>query len=128
MSLLSPFSKIFEKCLYSQLINYLNKKNLITNSQYGFRSKYSYSMAVSKISSEIIKSVDDRKISCSVYLDLAKTFDAADHEILFKKMQLNGIRGITLQLFNSYLSNRKMFTLVNGISSKMNVESHKDLH
>ena len=29
--LLSPFSKIFEKCLYNQLINYLNKKKLITN-------------------------------------------------------------------------------------------------
>ena len=29
--LLSPFSKIFEKCLYNQLINYLNQKKLITN-------------------------------------------------------------------------------------------------
>ena len=35
-------------------------------------------------------------------------------------MELHGIRGITLQLFNSYLSNQKMFTLVSGISSKMN--------
>ena len=35
-------------------------------------------------------------------------------------MELFGIYGITLQLFNSYLSNRKMFALVNGISSKMN--------
>ena len=79
-------------------------------------------MAVSKISSEIIKSIDDRKITCSVFLDLAKAFDTVDHEILFKKIQLYGIRGITLQLFNSYLSNRKMFTLVNGtgISSRMN--------
>ena len=77
-------------------------------------------MAVSKISSEIIKSIDDRKITCSVFLDLAKAFDTVDHEILIKKMQLYGIRGITLQLFNSYLSNRKMFTLVNGISSRMN--------
>ena len=35
-------------------------------------------------------------------------------------MELYGIRGITLQLFNSYLSNRKMFTLVNDILSKKN--------
>ena len=63
ISLLSPFSKIFEKCLYSRFINYLNKKNLITSSQYGFRSKYSYSLAVSKISSEIIESIDDKKIT-----------------------------------------------------------------
>ena len=120
ISLLSPFSKVFEKCLYSQHINYLNKKYLITGSQYGFRSIYSCFMAVSKISSETIKSIDDKKIACSVFLDLAKAFDTIDHEILFKKMELYGIRGITLQLFNSYLSNQKMFTLVNGISSKMN--------
>ena len=42
-------------------------------------------MAESKISSGIIKSIDDRKITCSVFLDLAKAFDTADHEILFKK-------------------------------------------
>ena len=120
ITLLSPFSKIFEKCLYSQLINFLNKKNLVTSSQYGFRSKYSYSMSVSKISSEIIKSIDNRKIACSIFLDLAKAFGTVDHEILFKKMEIHGIRGITLQLFNSYLSTRKMFMLVNGISSKMN--------
>ena len=85
ISLVSSFSKIFEKCLYSQFINYLNKKNLITSSQYGFRSTYSCSMAVSKISSEIIKSIDDKKITCTVFLDLAKAFDTVNHEILFKK-------------------------------------------
>ena len=109
ISLLSPFSKIFEKCLYSQLINYLNKKNLITSSQYDFRSKYSCSMAVSKFSSEIIKSTDDRKITCSVFLDFAKAFDTVNYEILFKKMELYGTRGITLQLFNSYLSNQNVY-------------------
>ena len=82
-------------------MNYLNKKNLITSSQYGYRSKYSRSMAVFKISSEIIKSINDRKITCSVLFDLAKAFDTVDHEILFKKMELYGIRGMTLQLFNS---------------------------
>ena len=43
-------------------------------------------MAISKISSEIIKSIDDKNITCSVILDLAKAFDTVDHEVLFKKM------------------------------------------
>ena len=41
-------------------------------------------MAASKISSEIVKSVDDRKITCLVFLDLAKTFDIVDDKILLK--------------------------------------------
>ena len=117
ISLLSPFSKIFEKCIYSQLIDYLNKKKLITNCEYGFRSNYSCSMAVSKISSEIIKNTDDKKTTCSIFLDLAKAFDTVDHEILLNKLKLYGIRGIPHQMISSYLSNRKMFTVVNGVTS-----------
>ena len=48
---------------------------LYRRSQYGFRSKYSYSMAVSNyavFSSEIIKSIDDKKITCSVFLTLPR--------------------------------------------------------
>ena len=115
--MLSPFSKIFEKCIYSQLIDYLNKKKLITNCQYGFRSNYSCSMAVSKISSEIIKNTDDKKTTCSIFLVLAKAFDTVDHEIPLNKLKLYGIRGLPLQLISSYLSNRKMFTVVSGVTS-----------
>ena len=74
-------------------------------------------MAVSKISSEIIKNTDDKKTTCSVFLDLTKAFDTVDHEILLNKLKLNGICGIPLQLISSYLSNHKMFTVVNGVTS-----------
>ena len=73
-------------------------------------------MAVSKISSEIIKNTDDKKTTCSIFLDLAKAFDTVDHEILLNKLKLYDISGIPLQLISSYLSNRKMFTVVNGVT------------
>ena len=41
ISLLSVFSKIFEKLLYTRMFTFLTKNNLISNKQFGFRSNYS---------------------------------------------------------------------------------------
>ena len=39
VSILPFFSKIFEKIVYTRLINYLNKEGILTPGQYGFRKK-----------------------------------------------------------------------------------------
>ena len=43
---LSQFSKIFEKVIYHQMINYIEKNNIITNSQFGFRANKSTESAL----------------------------------------------------------------------------------
>jgi len=47
---------------------------------------------------------------------------AADHQILLNKLHYNGIRGVTNDIFRSYLYlyNRKQFVLVNQQRSKLN--------
>jgi len=56
--------------------------------------------------------------SCSIFLDLSKAFDAVNHNILFDKFYHNfGIRGIPLQLFRSYLSNREQFVKLENVKS-----------
>ena len=61
---------------------------------------------------------DNGLYSCSVFLDLSKAFDTINHNILFDKFYHNfGIRGIPLQLFRSYLSNRKQFVKLKNVKS-----------
>ena len=55
---------------------------------------------------------------CHVF-GFIKAFDCLNHSILQKKLEKYGIRGLPLKLFQSYLSNRQQFTIVNGISSDM---------
>ena len=51
ISLLSVFSKIFEKTIYIRIYSYLSNKNLIYEKQFGFHSKYFTNHAlVSKLS------------------------------------------------------------------------------
>ena len=106
ISLLSPINKIFEKLIYSQLENYLTKKKLLTDNQYGFRTGYSTSLAVSNICDVIIHNLENNEITCAIFLDLAKAFDTVNHAVLLQKLHTYGIRGIALDLFESYLKNR----------------------
>ena len=49
ISLLSSFSKIFEKCLYERIYSYLNKNKILTPVQFGFKQNFSTSDAVKAI-------------------------------------------------------------------------------
>ena len=66
ISLLSPFSTIFEKCIQHRLTQYLEKKKLLNVNQYGFRPNCSTSHAVSKICDYflIILTKDVRLVVC----------------------------------------------------------------
>ena len=45
---------------------------------------------------------NDRYIAC-VYCDMTKACDCVNHKLLFKKLQFNGVKGILLDWFKSYL-------------------------
>ena len=46
ISILSYLYKIFEKCVYVHTINFLNKFDILTSSQFGFRSRHSTTHAI----------------------------------------------------------------------------------
>ena len=48
----------------------------------------------------------EEKSSC-IFLEFAKTFDTVDHYILIRKLEHYGVRGIELDWFKPYLSNKK---------------------
>ena len=50
---------------------------------------------------------------------LARTLDTLDHNILFRKLDHYGIRGVAKQLFESYITNRQKFVEINYIRSNV---------
>lgn len=119
ISILPSFSKIFEKAVYNRLSKYLNTKHLLVDNQFGFRPSFSTSMAIQDMHEQISKSMDKHEISVGVFLDLSKAFDCVNHEILLRKLEHYGIRGIALNWFRDYLSNRKQLVFYNNVSSEL---------
>ena len=70
----------------------------------------------------LAESFNNNKFVVAVFLDYKKAFDLVSHDILLKKLEKIGIKGIYLNWFKTYLANRKMYTMINGsLSSNMKV-------
>ena len=118
ISLLSTINKIFEKILYSRLINYIDKFQLLYKYQYGFRKKHSTEQSLIEFIDQIRLSMDKQEMTCGIFIDLSKAFDTVNHQILIDKLDHYGIRGKPLELFKSYLSNRTQYVQIDNIKSK----------
>ena len=108
ISLLLTMSKVLEKLVYVRTYDFLNKNNMFFISQYRFRSKHSCEDAINELINNVVKANSEKKYTISIFLDLSKAFDTLSHELLLKKMELYGIRGITLSWFTDYLANRSL--------------------
>jgi len=109
ISLLPTFAKLIEKLVHKRLYNFLSSQSLFYPSQYGFRPQHSTNHAVHEFIDNTIQSVENKKHTLSVFLDLSKAFDTIDHTILINKLNWYGVRGRALDWFKSYLSRRKQY-------------------
>jgi len=119
ISVLPIFSKILEKIMHKRLIDYLNHMNILTDKQFGFREKYSTSMALLNIIDKISDEIDKKKLSLGVFIDLSKAFDTINHKILLNKLYYYGIRGKSHDWLISYLSNRQQYVQIKSYKSSL---------
>ena len=114
ISCLPVFSKIFEKIVYCQLFDFLTGNKIINPLQFGFQPGKSTTHPLIHILNFIANAFNNNKFVVAVFLDLRKAFDMVSHDILLRKLNKIGIGEISLNWFRSYLTNRKMFSMVNG--------------
>ena len=115
ISLLSVFSKIFEKCYLKCLLSFLKKHNIFSKQQHGFRHNMSTETAIFNLVNDILADINKKQKTAGLFLDLSKAFDCIDHEKLFTKMYKYGIRGECLDWVRSYLSERRQSVMINTI-------------
>ena len=113
VSLLSIFSKIFEKAMYKRIVDFLEMHKILYDKQFGFRKKHSAFMAHMLLVDTLIKALQNQEFVIGVFLDFSKAFDTVDHSILLTKLSHYGIRGIAYDWFKSYLDGRTQYVTYN---------------
>ena len=69
ISVLPVISKLLEQLIYKRPSNFIDKNKIIYDHQFGFQKKKSTPAAVLDIYSKLIDSIEQKKFSCSVFLD-----------------------------------------------------------
>ena len=107
--------------MYDRLNNYMVMNNFLTDNQFGFKEKYSKSMAMLRLVDQIATGIDKGNVTLGVFIDLSKAFDTIDHNILLDKLCTYGERGKCLYCICSYLTHRKQYVRINDNDFSWNV-------
>lgn len=111
------YEKILEIVVHNQLVSYLEVNKLLEECQSGFRVRHSGEIALQWVISSWEKSIGEGKMIGIVFLDLRRTFELVDRNILIKKLEWYRIKGAVLRWFKSYLENRTQRVKFNGMLS-----------
>ena len=119
ISVLPIFSKIYEKLTYIRMMSFINRFDILSSCQFGFRSGRSTTQAITRLVSYILPAYHNKLYSACFFLDLRKAFDTIDHNILMQKLQHYGFRGNCYEYLKSYYTNRKQYVYLNGDESEI---------
>ena len=119
ISLLPFMSKIFERCIFTRLVNYAIMCNLLTPSQFGFTKGKSTQDAIIMLTEQIYDTWNrrDGSFCVNIFIDFQKCFDTINHDILVRKLEMYGITGVFLELIKDYLFDRSQSVRINNTIS-----------
>ena len=69
---------------------------------------------ITTVTEYIRAAIEMKQLDQSCFIDLQKSLDTLNHEILFHKMEKYDLRGKILSLIASFLKDRRQFVYHNG--------------
>ena len=110
-------SKVFERAATNQIVENLERNNLLFESQHAYRKSHSTATSLIETTDFIHKHLDEGKLVSLVSTDLSKAFDTLSHDLLLNKLRDMGFARTSTTWLKSYLSNRTQQVKINRITS-----------
>ena len=79
--------------------------------------QHSPNLALIVLVDRISKALENGDFVLGLFLDFSKACDTVNHSILYEKLEFYGVRGLALQWFQSYLSDRTQYVEYNNVHS-----------
>ena len=105
VSILPILSKLYERAINAQLMNFFETKFHTYLS--AFRPGYGCQSTLLRIIEDWKQALDENKYVAAILMDLSKAFDCLPHDLLLLKLKYYGLSENALKLMKSYLTNRK---------------------
>jgi hypothetical protein len=119
ISLICCIGKLYERIIAGRLSAFLEKNNLIAQSQSGFRKGRMTSEQLLRLSQSASNSFKKRGITASLLLDAEAAFDKAWHNGIRYKLHHNlKLPSRLIRLLSSFLTNRKLSVEINKHRSR----------
>ena len=116
ISILSNISKIYERCIPTQLNEYFAK--FLSKFQCGFRKGFSTQHCLLVMIEKLRKIRDEKGVFAAVLTDLSKAFDCIPHQLLIAKLSAYGFDMKSIAFISAYLKNRKQKTKIGSTFSE----------
>ena len=115
ISILSNFSKVFEKIMFQQITQYIDStlSPLLSGFRKNNSTQYSLLNMLEKWKNELDKGF---KVG-TIFMDLSKAFDTINHNLLIAKLNAYSFSKPALSYILSYLRNRSQRTKINNTFS-----------
>ena len=123
ISVLPLISKIYEKIVHNQMIDYLAQYNMLYKYQSDFRTKHSTDLSLFYLNEKILKGFNNGLFTGMILIDLQKAFDTIDHNILLEKLKAIGFCDDTGNWFHSYLTDRAFLVSIENKYSSISTIS-----
>ena len=115
VSILSNISKIYERCLYTQITSFFEDK--FSRYQCGFRKGFNAQQCLIVMIENWRKSLDKGGSFGALLTDLSKAFDCLPHDLLVGKLHACGLDINSARLMYSYLKGRKQRVKIGHVCS-----------
>ena len=117
VALTSLVIKIYERVLRKNMVDFIEKNQLLCDNQHGFRSGRSCLTQLLSHVDDIVQGLVKNADTDAIYLDFAKAFDKVDHRLLLLKMERMGFHRSLVKWIESFLSEREQRVVLDGVAS-----------
>ena len=81
ISILSSISKIFQRLKFNKMYSFIEKHQILGNSQFGFRKGHNTELAVVHTIKSITDALDKDVPVTGLFVDISKAFDSIHHNV-----------------------------------------------
>ena len=115
ISILPVLSKIYERLVHNQVVEFLENHHLLEDNNSGFRKGHSTTSVLLSIRDDILKAIKNRsECTLLVLADFSKAFDTVKYRSVLEKMNVLGFSKSYLKWTVNYLRGREQFVQIDA--------------